>query len=258
MADVEQIQKCVTSWMQTGRDMMLAGIKNGFSVGTKTSPHDLVTNVDKQVEKFYVTSIKKEFPDSHFVGEEGAKAKDIGQFPGLFWIIDPIDGTMNYVKQHDNFASMIAVYEHGKPVLGFIMDVMRNDIYWGGPKTGVYVNERPLKAPEDLSLSDGLLAIGGRMLLAGKYHAQELAAKSFGLRINGSSGMEFIGVLKGQLIGYFSYLHPWDFAAGRIMAESLGLIVKRIDGRAPNMLLSTTVLVATKRAGKEIIQVANS
>ena len=255
MGEALQIKQQVRQWMDTARQMMLDGLNEGIDVATKTGPHDLVTNIDRQVEQYYITQIKQAYPEAHFFGEES-----IHNYTqeGMMWIIDPVDGTMNFVKQQDNFASMVAVYQDGNPVVGFILDVVNNDLYWGGPEVGAYRNEQPLLPPADLSLEQGLLGVGSRMILSNNYHSQELGQKAFGIRVNGSAGMEFISVLTGKTTGYLSYLHPWDFAAGRIIAESLGLTVKKIDGSALDMLSSTTVLVATKRTAAEVIRVANS
>lgn len=98
-----------------------------------------MTNIDKQVEKYLVTQIKQTFPGSRVLGEEGDRDQDLATYQGLVWIIDPLDGTLNFVKQKDHFASMLAVYENGHEKLGYILDVINDKLYWGGPESGVFV-----------------------------------------------------------------------------------------------------------------------
>ena len=73
----------------------------------------------------------------------------------------------------------------------------------------------------------------------------------------GSAGIEYVATINGELSGYISYLRPWDFGAGKVLAETLGLVVKSIDGTQLDMLSSTVVLVATQRASQEVIELAN-
>ena len=90
------------------------------------------------------------------------------------------------------------------------------------------------------------------MLLNNYCNLQEVARNAAGTRIYGSAGIEYIHVLTGKCIAYVSHLRPWDYAPGQILAQSIGLVVKTIDGKAVNMLSSTDVLVATKNAQQEI------
>ncbi len=254
----EKINVCVQKWMKQARKMILEGRTKELCVEEKTSRCDLVTNVDKFIEKFYVERIRETFPNSKILGEEGDADKDLDNFQGLLWIIDPIDGTMNFVKQHDHFASMIAICENGTEKLGYILDVTEDKLYWGGPECGVFCNNQKMAPPGNLPLEEGLFGVGGRMLLSNYRNVQSAAKKSLGVRIYGSSGIEFIHVLTGKNVSYLSHLRPWDYAAGKILAETLGLVVKTIDEEPLDMLSSSDVLVATKNAHQVIVKLMNS
>jgi myo-inositol-1(or 4)-monophosphatase len=84
---------------------------------------------------------------------------------------------------------------------------------------------------------------------------QAVVAASLGPRIMGSAGIQISQVLAGELIAYLSYLRPWDFAAGRVLAETLGLVVTTLDGSPVDMLSSGAVLIATKRAQRSILAI---
>ena len=254
MTTWQELNDQVQLWLKDVRKQLIEGCKTELAISQKTSRLDLVTNIDKQVEKYLVEKIRKTFPNSKILGEEGDRDQDLAEYEDLLWIIDPLDGTMNFVKQKDHFASMIAIYENGQEKLGYILDVVNNELYWGGPECGVFCNDKPLPRVLDLSLSEGLLDVSGQMLLHDYRGTRQVAKESLGIRIYGSAGISFIHVLTGKTIGYFSHLHPWDYAAGQILANTQGLTIKSIDDSELDVLISNDVLVATKNAGNDILK----
>ncbi|WP_281164916.1 inositol monophosphatase family protein [Liquorilactobacillus sicerae] len=254
----DKIDLLVPKWLMTARKMILESFSQKIEIETKTSRNDLVTELDRKIEQFLVGKIQKYFPGSQIVSEETRPSINEIEEESLLWVIDPIDGTMNFVKQKSDFAIMIGIFQAKKGQRGFIYDVMANQLYHGGPDKGVYCNCQKMISPPDLHLADGLLGVGGVMLINNKYNLQKIALASHGIRIYGSAGIEIIHVLNGQLIGYLSHLHSWDLAAGKILAETLGLTVKTIDGQEVNVLSSIDVLVASKNAQKDIIMMAQS
>lgn len=249
---LKQTDQLIRGWLSDVRQTVIADLHDPLSVSEKASRKDLVTNIDKANEKRLVAAIRAFDPQAKILGEEGS-GDHVTDMKGHVWIIDPLDGTLNFVKQRDNFAMMISLYIDGVGVLGYIMDVMRNIIYGGGPKLGVFANERRLESPANISLRDGLLGVSGPMLVHDKYHLQAIDAASSGVRIIGSAGIEFIQVLTGKQNGYISHLMPWDFAAGKILAEQLELCVTKVDGTPVDMLSSNDVLVSTKDTHKDIV-----
>nr|WP_243875397.1 inositol monophosphatase family protein [Lactiplantibacillus plantarum] len=240
--------------MQTARAQVLAKMGTHLTVAEKTSRRDLVTNVDHSNEGFLVRQIRALDPVAKILAEEGT-GDQVTDMNGHVWIVDPIDGTMNFVHQRNHFAMMVGLYVDGKPTLGYIFDVMANKLYAGGPEVGVTLNGELLAAPADVDLSAGLFGASAPLLIQDRFNMQTIIAKSLGPRIMGSAGIQISQVLAGELVGYLSYLRPWDFAAGRVLAESLGLVVSRVDGNPVNMLSSGAVLIATKRAQRSILAI---
>nr|WP_236039285.1 inositol monophosphatase family protein [Lactiplantibacillus plantarum] len=240
--------------MQTARAQVLAKMGTHLTVAEKTSRRDLVTNVDHSNEDFLVRQIRALDPVTKILAEEGT-GDQVTDMNGHVWIVDPIDGTMNFVHQRNHFAMMVGLYVDGKPTLGYIFDVMANKLYAGGPEVGVTLNGELLAAPADVDLSAGLFGASAPLLIQDRFNMQTIIAKSLGPRIMGSAGIQISQVLAGELVGYLSYLRPWDFAAGRVLAESLGLVVSRVDGNPVNMLSSGAVLIATKRAQRSILAI---
>lgn len=251
---VKQLNQKMQVVMQTARAQVLAKMGTHLTVAEKTSRRDLVTNVDHSNEDFLVRQIRALDPVAKILAEEGT-GDQVTDMNGHVWIVDPIDGTMNFVHQRNHFAMMVGLYVDGKPTLGYIFDVMANKLYAGGPEVGVTLNGELLAAPADVDLSAGLFGASAPLLIQDRFNMQTIIAKSLGPRIMGSAGIQISQVLAGELVGYLSYLRPWDFAAGRVLAESLGLVVSRVDGNPVNMLSSGAVVIATKRAQRSILAI---
>lgn len=253
---LERLDQKVQELLWSVREQTIGLMNTPLKVDTKSSANDLVTNVDRQNERLIRNRLSEIDPSARIVGEEESFNQKINQdLNGNVWIIDPIDGTLNFVKQRDHFAIMVALYCDGAPTLGYIMDVMNKRLYHAWRGHGVYVNEQRLSTPANSSLADSLIAINGWQLIKNNCHQQEIAQQAAGLRMYGSAGIEIIHVLNGQLGGYTSRLKPWDIAAGRVIAEELGLLVKTIDDQPLNVLSSNTVLVATKKVCQDIWQI---
>ena len=237
---------------QVGENLREDSIKK-MSVGTKKNRNDLVTNFDKKTEKFINTRIKEAYPEATIVSEEGY-GDLIKDMSGLVFFVDPIDGTMNFVKRGDDFASMIGVYIDGEPLIGAIIDVMDNEIYHGGKEIGLFIDQTPIDIPKNLPLIEGLVDISAPMALANKFDVQEVVKKSSGLRVYGSAGIIFGHLLTGKEVMYMSYLAPWDLAAGRVLCEAAGMSVVSIDDSPINMLESQVVIVGTQKVASEALK----
>ncbi|AVK60613.1 fructose 1,6-bisphosphatase [Lactobacillus sp. CBA3605] len=254
VAALQQLNQAVQTVMQQARSQVLVKMGTAMTVMEKTSRKDLVTNVDRSNEHFLVQALRQLDPGAQILGEEGA-GDQVTTLAGHVWIVDPIDGTMNFVHQRNHFAIMAGLYIDGQPTLGYIYDVMAAKLYAGGPAIGVTLNGTTLTAPLDLALSAGLFGASAPLLIHNRYQMQTIAATSLGPRIIGSAGIQISQVLAGELVGYLSYLRPWDFAAGRVLAETLGLSVTQVDGTPVNMLSSGAVLIATKSAQRAILAI---
>lgn len=251
----QQLNEQVVSLLKTARQQVLQKMQEPLTVAAKSNRKDLVTNIDKSNEQFLIAGIRRIDPTARVLGEEGF-GDALTDLKGRVWIVDPIDGTMNFVKQHDHFAMMIGIYQDGVGRLGYIYDVMNDILYAGGPQLGgVWANERQLTAPADLALPEGLIGASGPLVIHDIAHMQAIVHASAGMRVYGSAGIEMIHILEGKSLGYISHLKPWDIAAGKILLETLGVQVSTIDGRPLDMLSSNLVLVATKKAQRDILQI---
>ncbi|MCO0832508.1 inositol monophosphatase family protein [Fructobacillus sp. W13] len=214
---------------------------------------NLVTDIDRENQKALISKILTLDSDARFVCEEAGEAR-ADSMDGQVWFVDPIDGTLNFVQENRDYAIMLALYQDGRPVLGWIFDVPRNRLFHGGPAIGTYQDDEKLPAVKDEPLSNSVVIVSGRRLVNGEKPYGILAKEALAYRVLGSAGISFTRLLVGSASAYLSKLSPWDLAAGRALAEGLGYEVKNLDCSSPNMLLSNTVLIATTKIHRELVK----
>lgn len=253
----DQLDDFVSALMQHVRQQVLAHLQQPLDIKTKSNSRDLVTNVDRLVEQYYVQAIREFDPVANILGEEGL-GDAIDSMVGSVWIVDPIDGTLNFVKQKDQFATMVAYFENGQPRGAWILDVMENELLHGAPEFGVWLNTKKLSAPANLSLVESVVSLSGARLLHNVPGFQAVAGAALGYRVYGSAGISFIRLARGQVGAFMSYLKPWDFAAGQVLCQALGLQVTKFDRKVDDMLSSTLIVAATKNAANDILALTNT
>lgn len=241
----------IKKWLEEAAAYIRKNIRAEIEVTEKSGRTDLVTNMDEEIQGFLIDKIQKNYPKDRILGEEKGYSS-IDSFTGRVWIIDPIDGTMNFVMEKENFCIMIGIYVDGKGELGFIYDVMNHQCYWGGVDLGVHCNDRLLKSPKMKSLSDGLMGMNAFMFGKNIHHAKEIGETSRGIRVTGCAGLELIAMLKGNHIGYLSNLYPWDYAAGIVLLNEFGFFYSNVSGEPLKFSGREYFLAATPVAYQEI------
>lgn len=236
----------IKSWFYEAASIIKKRLSEELMVEEKSGRTDLVTNIDKEIEHFFMKKIRSSFPTDKIMGEEGL-GDTVTSLDGRVWIIDPIDGTLNLVKQHDNFCIMLAFLEDSIGQLGFIYNVMQDEFIYGGKEIGVFCNDIRLSPVVNRSLADGLIGISARMYTQNDFNVQTIGSKSSGIRICGCAGIEFMKLLKGNQVAYFAYLAPWDYAAGVILGLELGLVAADFNGKPLDFLTKTPMICATPK-----------
>lgn len=253
----QELLLTVKSWVIEAGEQIKESLKSSIEVDIKSNRRDLVTNIDKATEAFLVDKIKAAYPNDHIVGEEGISDKP-ETVAGRVWVIDPIDGTMNFVLQQRNFCVMIGIFEDGEPKLGFIYDVMANRFVYGGKSTGVYLNDTKLAPVENTALADGLMGSNGSMFAHDVHGTQKVGNEAMGVRILGCAGLDFLSVICGEQCGYISNLAPWDYAAGVALSEPLGLKCSYLSGKPYHILDGREYfIVATTQTYQDAMAILN-
>ena len=210
----------------------------------KSSPTDLVTQMDRIIQDDLVGNILTQYPNDAILAEENDLRHDIAD--GNVWVIDPIDGTNNFITQRADFAIMLAYFENGQGKFGLIYDVTRDQLFHGGGAFDVYCNDRKLSAFIDKPLQQYLIASNACMLEHNYWGLADLSRACLGVRVYGSAGISFGKALAGGLAAYFSYNWPWDYAAAYVMADKLGFVIQTLDGNQPNFQTQEPIMIAPK------------
>jgi len=186
---------------------------------------DLVTQADRDVEAFLIESLAAAFPDDGIYGEEGG---DIAGSSGRVWVIDPIDGTFNFVRGGQNWAISIGLQEQRRPVFGVIYAPVRDLLLKGGLELDTSLNGRPMAALPELNMSRASIGIGihpsvatDDQLAVVRFIADDLRVS---FRCCGSATLSLIQVAMGETDGYLSLGDStWDVMAALPILRNLGV-----------------------------------
>ncbi|MFK7934692.1 MAG: inositol monophosphatase family protein [Saprospiraceae bacterium] len=202
------------------------------SIETK-SINSLVSYVDKTAEEMLVDGLRKVLPESVFLTEEDTVENQEGEWQ---WIIDPLDGTTNFLHQLPCFAVSVALRYRQKTVLGIVYEPSRNECFYAWEGSGAFVNNRSIRVSSTTTLSESLIATGF------PYYDYEQLSQYFkvlehfilntrGVRRFGSAAVDLAYVAAGRFDAFFEYsLQPWDVAAGAFIVQEAGGIVTDFSG----------------------------
>ena len=213
--------------------LLLDGLDMGRSeVSTKSSPTDMVTEMDRASEALIVAGIRAARPDDGIVGEEGA---DQAGTSGVRWLVDPIDGTTNYLYGFPGFAVSIAAELHGEVVVGVVHDPVHREVFQAATTGGATRNGEPIHTSTKVDLSTALVGTGfsyepQRRLRQANVLAQVLPHVR-DIRRLGAASVDLCSVACGRLDAYYERgLGPWDLAAGVLIAHEAGATVGDLAG----------------------------
>ena len=197
-------------------------------------PADFVSNADRRAEQTIMAELKKARPKFGFLMEEAGV--QVGEDSSNRWIIDPLDGTTNFLHGIPHFAISIALERDSQPFAGVIYDPVRDEMFFAEQGRGAYMNERRIRVAGRQKLDDAVLTTGiphrgrpGRdLFIPGLRAFMEITA---GVRRFGSAALDLAWVASGRCDGYWERaLKSWDMAAGIVIVREAGGIVTDIDG----------------------------
>ncbi|MER6497919.1 inositol monophosphatase family protein [Streptomyces sp. NPDC001455] len=196
---------------------------------TKSSPIDVVTEMDIAAEKLITGLLAERRPEDGFLGEEGASTPGSS---GIRWVIDPLDGTVNYLYGLPTWAVSIAAERDGERIVGVVEAPMRRETYWavlggGAYARGAHGENTALRCRPAPPLDQALVSTGFNYVAHVRAHqadvAQRLIPRLRDIRRGGSAAVDLCDVAAGRLDGYYERgLHPWDLAAGDLIAREAG------------------------------------
>lgn len=200
--------------------------ETAFSIGTKSAPVDLVTEVDRRCEALIVETLLRERPADAILAEEGSNREAAGA--EWRWVIDPLDGTVNYAHGYPRFCVSIGVERNGVRAVGVVFDPLLQELYHATAGGGAFRNGRPIRTSTEQELGRGLFATGfaydvHRAREDNLDHFARFVKNARAVRRDGSAALDLCYVASGRLDGYWELkLHPWDVAAGALIVEEAG------------------------------------
>lgn len=222
-------------------------------------PKDFVSEIDKAAEEAIVETILEAYPAHAILAEEGTGAGRNAE-AGHLWIIDPLDGTTNFLHGFPQYCVSIAHAEGGQITQGVIYDPVRNDLYTATRGRGAYLNDRRLRVSGRAHLKDGLIGTGfpfrdGSQLDTYLRMLADMTRKSAGVRRPGSAALDLAFVAAGFYDGFFELgLNPWDVAAGALLITEAGGLVGDLTGET-GWLYGGQVVAATPKVFAQMVQI---
>ncbi len=198
-------------------------------------PGDFVSAADRKADKTLIAELGKARPTYGFLTEESGAIE--GNDKANRWIIDPLDGTTNFLHGIPLFAISVALEREGKVVAGIIYNPVLNELYTAERGAGAFLNDRRLRVAARKALPEALVGSGvphlGNPPDAGETAlAQRINERTAGMRCLGTAAIELAWVASGRYDAYWHFnLHPWDFAAGALMVREAGGKVSDMTGK---------------------------
>jgi len=185
---------------------------------SRKGPKDFVTNSDLKTEKIIIDELKKARPNYSILSEE--EGIEYNKDKNNTWLIDPIDGTINYLHGVPHFAISIALKSHDQIIAGLIYDPIKDEMFYAEKNNGAYLNNQRIKVSKRNKIDDCLFAAGSKI----GYDKELLVRKS------GCAALDMAYVASGRYDGYFQKnLNLWDVAAGIIILKEAGGILNEIN-----------------------------
>jgi myo-inositol-1(or 4)-monophosphatase len=220
------------------------------------SLNDLVSEVDRAAENAIIESLRSVYPDHAILAEESGASGD----SEYVWIIDPLDGTTNFLHGFPVYAVSIALAHKGQVQHGVVYDPVHNDLYTASRGSGAYLNDRRLRVSKRDKLIDGLIGTGFPFRISAEIDAytamfKDLTTKTAGIRRPGAAALDLASVAAGRLDGFWEIgLSPWDMAAGTLLVSEAGGLVGDLQGES-NYMESGCITAGNPKIFAQLLQV---
>ncbi len=231
------VKECGKVILNADREKMAINMKSGIA--------DLVTEYDTKIQEQLFEGLKKILPEAKFIGEEGSS--DVLTEEGYAFIVDPIDGTTNFIKDYHYSAISVALLKDGEPEVGVVYNPYLDETFYAIKGRGAFCNEKQIRVSSQ-PLSNGLVLLGtapyNKELSEKTFQlASEYFNKALDVRRSGSAALDLCTVAAGRAEIYVELIvSPWDFAAGKLIVEEAGGVVTTLEGEPLSFHNKTSIM----------------
>lgn len=242
--------------MKNAKKQFFDSSKHQFNNLDTKGLNQLVTDIDVATEKYLVKELSTLLPGSSFIAEENSGKTTDAEFQ---WIIDPLDGTTNFIHQIPVYSISIALQQNGVTVAGFVYELNRDELFWAD-ETGAFLNDNPIQVSSNVKMQDSLLATGFPYYTFEQVpqylEVLEYGMKNTrGIRRLGSAAVDLAYVACGRFDAFFEVgLSPWDVAGGAFIVEKAGGVVYDFN-KKDNYIFGQEILAGNHKIGSELLEV---
>lgn len=218
--------------------LVQSAISKDLAIDTKSSSTDMVTETDKMVERYLCDNILQKYPDHAIIAEESGNSFGSSEFT---WVIDPIDGTTNFIYGFPAYAISIGIKHNDDIVGGVVYSLSDDAIYWASKGKGAYKNARQIHVRQPTDTAQSLIGTGFGYSATRRIAQSKFLSSIIGevrdIRRAGAASLDICYVAEGRLDGYYECgLWPWDYTAATLIAREAGGIVRGIYENPTNEL----------------------
>ncbi len=243
---------------QAGQIVREAGRDKG--VTEKSGHQDLVTRYDSQVQRFLEDRLLALLPQAGFLGEEDL-GEDVHADREWLFVVDPIDGTTNFVKEYPHCGISVGLYRNGQPEIGVIYDPYLDELFEAERGQGAFLNGKPIHV-SDAPLQDAVTVMG-----TSPYYRQftdvtfamgkQLFAGSLDIRRAASAALDLCYIAAGRVDAYFEcLLSPWDYAAGALIVAEAGGVATDLTGQPLRIDCKCSLAAGNALCHKDLLRIA--
>ena len=247
----EKIEEAVRS---AGAMIMSAHLEKN-DIHQKAGPANFVTDYDVKIQRFLISELSGILPGAGFYGEEDTEGNESRVADGYTFLIDPIDGTTNFMFDYHNSCVSVGLGLDGAMIAGWVYNPYSDQMWKAVKGQGAYLNGRRLRL-ENKALEDGICAFG-----CARYNEwdkvfrvlEELFMRSLSIRNGGSAAIDLCRVASGSNVGYVEMkLQPYDYAAASVIIEEAGGVISQADGSHITLNAPCSIVAGTMKAAEEI------